>query len=70
MGMAAFSFSTSFVAVATFDGCVRQGERLCSLMKAMPAINYLLQMCVCERVRVCKWRGKRFFRMDETNVWL
>lgn len=46
MGMAALSFSTSFVAVATFDGCVRQGERLCSLMKAMPAINYLLQMCV------------------------
>lgn len=50
MRMAALRFSTSVVAVATFDGCVSQGERLCSLMKAMPAINHLLQMCVCECV--------------------
>lgn len=46
-GKAALSFTASVVAVATFDGCVCQEERLCSLMKAMPAINYLLQVCVC-----------------------
>lgn len=43
--MTALSFTTSVV--ATFDGCVCQEERLCSLMKAMPAINHLLQVCVC-----------------------
>lgn len=50
--MAALSFTTSVVAVATFDGCVCQEERHCSLMKAMPAINHLLKVCVC--VCVCK----------------
>lgn len=43
----ALGFTASVVTVAAFDGCVCQKERLCSLMKAMPAINYLLQVCVC-----------------------
>lgn len=50
--MAALSFTTSNVAVATFDGCVCQEERLCSLMKAMLAINHVLQVCVCKSLQV------------------
>lgn len=66
--MAALSFTTSVVAVATFDGCVCQEERHCSLMKAMPAINHLLKVCVC--VCVSGSERERFFRMDEMSVWL
>lgn len=54
--MAALSFTTSVVAVATFDGCVCQEERHCSLMKAMPAINHLLKVCVCVCVSLSVWK--------------
>lgn len=44
--MTVFGFSACVVAVATFDGCVCQAIRPCSLMMAMPAYVWVY-ICVC-----------------------